>query len=120
MLLRLGLLLVAGLVALIAAAFLIAAAYLWLATVLPVAAAAAVVGGGLCVLAVIALFIGLRRAEREPPRPEQLVFAALGLVVRYIRAAPEKALIAALIAGVLSEWLGDQRRPADRDASKRR
>jgi hypothetical protein len=117
---RLGLLLIAGLVALIGSAFLVAAAYLWLATVLPVAAATAVVGGGLLVLAAIALFAGLRRGQREPPGPEQLVFAALGLVARYIRAAPGKALIAALIAGVVSEWLGDRRRPAGRNGPKRR
>jgi Putative Actinobacterial Holin-X, holin superfamily III len=106
---RLGLALAAGLVALVGVAFLVAAAYLWLASVLPRAAAAAVVGGALVAIAILLLVAGAARRRAEPLGPEQLVFAALRLTARSVQAAPEKALIAALIAGVLSEWFGTRK-----------
>ncbi|HTU56099.1 MAG TPA: phage holin family protein [Acetobacteraceae bacterium] len=111
---RLGLAIAAGVVAVIGAAFLVAACYLWLASVLPRAAAAGVTGGVLVAIALLLLVAGARRGRREPLGPEELVFAALRLVARSVQAAPEKALIAALVAGVLSEWFGGQKVRRDR------
>ncbi len=116
---RLGLALavvaVALAVGLIGAAFLIAAAYLWLASRLSSDAAAAIVGAALVVVALLLLLLGLRRRRREPLAPEQLVFAALRFVAGSVQTAPEKALIAALIAGVLSEWFGERKEKSGRD-----
>lgn len=110
---RLGLALAAGAVALavglIGAAFLVAAAYLWLASMLSSEAAAAIVGAVLVVIALLFLLLGFARRRRDQLPPEQLVFAALRLVARSVESAPEKALIAALIAGVLSEWFGERK-----------
>jgi chromate transport protein ChrA len=119
---RLGLGLAAGLVAMVGAAFLVAAAYVWLASVLRPAAAAAVLGAALIVIAVLLLLVGLGgRRRNEPVKPEQLVFAALRLIVRSARATPERALITAFIAGVLSEWFGKPKKPgSERDWSETR
>jgi apolipoprotein N-acyltransferase len=116
---RLGLALAVGAVALavalIGAAFLVAAAYLWLASVLPRDAAAAILGAALVVVALLLLLLGFARRRREPLAPEELVFAALRLVAGSVQSAPEKALIAALIAGVLSEWFGERKEKSGRD-----
>lgn len=108
---RLGLAIAAGLVALIGVGFLLAAADFRLEETFPPWLAAAIVGGGLIVLAAILLWAGLHRARVRALAPEDVVLAALGLVTRSVRAAPEKALIAALIAGVVSEWLGKDQKP---------
>jgi Putative Actinobacterial Holin-X, holin superfamily III len=107
---RLGLSLAAGLMALPGVGFLLAAAYLRLAASFPPAAAAAIVGVALVAVAAILLLAGLGRKRGDEWAPEQVALAALRLVARSVRAAPEKALIAALIAGVVSEWLGDGRK----------
>jgi apolipoprotein N-acyltransferase len=116
---RLGLALAAGAVALavglIGVAFLIAAAYLWLTSIFSSDAAAAIIGAALVVVALLVLLLGFARRRREPLPPEQLVFAALRLVARSVESAPEKALIAALIAGVLSEWFGERKEKSGRD-----
>jgi hypothetical protein len=116
---RLGFALVAGLVAGVGAVFLLAAAYLGLTRILVPSAAAAVLGAILVLLALLLLLASGRRRQEPPLGPEQLVMAALRLVAGTVRAAPEKALIAALIAGVLSEWFGKrEERPADRDSGR--
>jgi apolipoprotein N-acyltransferase len=115
---RLGLAFAAGAVALavglIGAAFLVAGAYLWLASILSSDAAAAIVGAALVVIALLLLVLGFARRRRAPLAPEQLVFAALRLVARSVQSAPEKALIAALIAGVVSEWFGERKEKSGR------
>ncbi len=117
---RLGLALAAGVLALVGVGFLIAAAYLWLASVLPKAAAAGVVGAVLAVIALLLLMAAARRGRSEQLGPEQMVFVALRLVARSVQAAPEKALMAALIAGVLSEWIGGDKMGRGRGESERR
>ncbi len=114
---RLGFVLVAGLVAGVGVLFLLAAAYLGLTRLLAPSAAAAVLGAILVLLALLLLLVASgRRRKEQPLGPEQLVMAALRLVAGTVRAAPEKALIAALIAGVLSEWFGKRVEPrAGRD-----
>ncbi len=116
---RLGLAFAAGLVAMVGVAFLIAASYLWLASVLPKAAAAAVVGAVLVGIALLLLVAGASRRRSERLGAEQLVSAILRLTACSVQAAPEKALIAALIAGVVSEWFGERKAPRDRDESGR-
>ncbi len=106
---RLGLAVAAGLVALVGLGFLLAAADFRLEERFPPWLAAAIVGGVLIVVAAILLWAGLHRRRMRQLAPEDVVLAALRLVVRSVRAAPEKALIAALIAGVVSEWLGKNR-----------
>ncbi|HUC19604.1 MAG TPA: hypothetical protein VMA37_18145 [Acetobacteraceae bacterium] len=109
---RLGFVLVAGLVAGVGAIFLLAAAYLGLTRLLPASAAAATLGGALVLVALLVLLMASGRRHREQNLgSEQLVTAALRLVAGTVRADPEKALIAALIAGVLSEWLGKRTEP---------
>jgi len=112
---RLGLALAAGVVALVGAAFLVAAAYLWLASIFPSDAAAAILGAALVVIALLLLLLGFARRRPEKLAPEQLVFVALRLVARSVQTAPEKALIAALVAGVLSEWFGERKEKPGRD-----
>lgn len=109
---RLGLPCIAGVVALVGTGFLVAAAYIWLATLFRPPAAAGIMGGALVVIALLLLLVARAggAARAGFPAPEQVALAALRLVTRSIRAAPEKALIAAVIAGVLSEWLGERNR----------
>lgn len=105
---RLSLAIAGGLAAAVGAAFLLTAADYWLAKVFPGWLAAVIVGGGLLVVAGILLGLGLHRPRARELAPEDVVLAALGLVARSVRAQPEKALIAALVAGVVSEWLADK------------
>ncbi len=116
---RLGLALAAGLVAVVGAAFLIVALYFWLASLLPKAAAFAVLGAALAGIALLLLLASMAGRRRQALAPEHLVSAALRLLARSVQAAPEKALIAALIAGVLSEWFGKQKAPRNRGDSGR-
>jgi len=108
---RLGVVLVAGLVAGVGAVFLLAAAYLGLTRLLAPSAAAAVLGAALVLLALLLLLMASGRRKALPLGSEQVVMAALRLVAGTVREAPEKALIAALIAGVLSEWFGKGTKP---------
>lgn len=109
MLRRLALAAIAAVVALTGLGFLLAAADFGLEARFPGWVAAAIVGGVLVVLAAILLWVALHRRPARELTTEEVVLAAAGLVARSVRAAPEKALIAALIAGVLSEWLGKSR-----------
>ncbi len=111
---RLGLAIAAGLVALVGLGFLLAAADFRLEERFPPWLAAAIVGGVLIVLAAILLWAGLHRRRVRELAPEDVVFATLRLVVRSVRTAPEKALMAALIAGVVSEWLAKDRDRAEK------
>lgn len=103
---RLAFAAIAAVAALTGLGFLLAAADFGLEARFPGWVAAAIVGGVLVVLAAILLWVALHRRPARELTTEEVVLAAAGLVARSVRAAPEKALIAALIAGVLSEWLG--------------
>lgn len=106
---RLGLGVAAGLVALVGAGFLLAAAVQGLERVFHPPAAAAIVGGALVLLATILLVAALRRGPvRRRFAVSDVAVAALGLAVRLLRDSPGKALIAAVVAGLLSEWLGER------------
>ncbi|MGH7050089.1 MAG: phage holin family protein [Acetobacteraceae bacterium] len=107
MLLRVGLAVFAGLMTLTGLGFLLAAAASALLTTFPSWLAAAIVGGALVVVAAGLFAVALHRPRRRRLEPEEVLLAAVGLVARSVRVAPEKAMIAALIAGVLSEWLGE-------------
>lgn len=89
-------------------AFLLAGADYRLAAIIPGWLAAVIVGAGLLVVAAVLLAFGLHRPRVRELAPEDVALAALGLVARSVRAAPEKALIAAMIAGVVSEWLAKE------------
>ncbi|MGH7120222.1 MAG: hypothetical protein ACREFP_14740 [Acetobacteraceae bacterium] len=105
---RLGLAIAGGLAAAVGVAFLLAAADYRLAAVISGWLAAAIVGAGLLIVGGILLGFGLHRPRVRALAPEDVALAALGLVARSVRAAPEKALIAAMIAGVVSEWLANE------------
>ncbi|MGH7078884.1 MAG: phage holin family protein [Acetobacteraceae bacterium] len=108
MLLRVGLAVFAGLMTLTGLGFLLAAADSALLTTYPSWLAAAIVGGALVVVAACFFAVAWHRPRRRHLAPEEVVLAAVGLAARSVRVSPEKAMIAALIAGVLSEWLGER------------
>lgn len=105
MLRRIALGLVAALIALVGAAFLIVAFYRWLVDKFPPTLAAAIVGGAMIVIAIALLLLASRRRKEPGFAPEDLALAVLGFTSRAARSHPEKALIAAVLAGVLEEWL---------------
>lgn len=105
---RIGLAFVGGLAALVGLAFLLAAADYRLTELFPGWLAAVIVGGGLLLLAVIFVGIALHRPRVRSLAPEDVVLQVMGLAARSVRAAPEKALIAAMVAGVVSEWLAKE------------
>lgn len=105
---RIGLAVFAGLVALTGFGFLLAAADSGLQLRFRPWVAAAIIAGFLLVVAGVLLLIALHRPRTRHLAPEEVVLAAVGLAARAVRASPEKAMIAALIAGVLSEWLGER------------
>ncbi|MDA8052374.1 MAG: hypothetical protein M0002_20625 [Rhodospirillales bacterium] len=116
---RLGLAIAAGLVGAVGCGFLLAAADMRLGAMFSPAVAAAILGAGLAVLAAILLWVGRRGRRARDLTPEDVALAALGLVARSVRTAPEKALIAALVAGVLSEWLGKVEKRKEEAANRR-
>ncbi|MGH7104604.1 MAG: phage holin family protein [Acetobacteraceae bacterium] len=105
---RIGLAVFAGMAALTGLGFLLAAADTGLQLRFQPWVAAAIIAGFLLVVAGILLLYALHRPRTRRLGPAEVVLAAVGLAARSVRASPEKAMIAALIAGVLSEWLGER------------
>lgn len=92
--------------------FLVAGFYIWLAQHLNTAAAAAITGGALLALALVKFVAGgamLKRYRQKKPSPFIELANSLNLVARLaaplVRRDPKKAIIAALLAGALAEWL---------------
>lgn len=105
MLRRIAAVLVAALIALVGAAFLIVAFYRWLADKFPPALTAAIVGGAMMVIALALLLLASIRRKKTEFGPENLALAVLGFTSQVARSHPEKALVGAVLAGVLEEWL---------------
>jgi hypothetical protein len=99
-------------VVLAALGFLIAGLFLWLVHRLPAESAAAVLGGGLLIGALLLALIGgavIRKSRRKYPSLISEFGGTIGLAGRLVgmlvRRDPKKALIISIIAGALAEYI---------------
>lgn len=99
-------------VVLAALGFLITGLFMWLTHRLPAESAAAVLGGGLLVAAVVLAWIGgavIRKSRRKYPSLLSEFGGTIGLAGRLVgmlvRRDPKKALIISIIAGALAEYI---------------
>jgi hypothetical protein len=100
-----------------ALAFLVAAFFIWMSSLTSPAAAAAITGGTLIILAIVAGLIGgtiLSRMRARQPSFVGSLGGTLGLAARVIamavRSDPRKALILSIVAGALAEYMTSERK----------
>lgn len=111
----LGVIIVA--VVLAAIGFLITGLYMWLLHRLPPELAAAALGGGLLVGALLLAWIGgtvIRKSRRKYPSLLSELGGTIGLAGRLVgmlvRRDPKKALIISIVAGALAEYITSERK----------
>jgi hypothetical protein len=97
--------------------FLVAAFFIWMSNLTSPAAAAAITGGTLIVLAIVAGLTGgaiLNRMRARQPSFVGSLGGTLGLAARVIamavRSDPRKALILSIVAGALAEYMTSERK----------
>jgi hypothetical protein len=97
--------------------FLIAGFYIWMSHLTSPSAAAAITGGALALLAILAGVIGgivLSRMRARQPSFVGSLGGTLGLAARIIgiavRSDPRKALILSIVAGALAEYMTSERK----------
>jgi hypothetical protein len=97
--------------------FLIAGYYIWMSNMTSAAAAAAITGGTLLILAVAVAIIGgaiLTRMRARQPTFVGSLGGTLGLAARLVamavRSDPRKAIILSIVAGALAEYMTSERK----------